>query len=98
MRKGEQLVYRAVAAGLDSGATGSSAFQKEPLLKLSVIANSNDCELFVLASEDVRKVPEYLLGPLLKYCSEHVDYDMFFNDKQNMKLKKWEQYKSSLCE
>lgn len=96
IRKGEQLVYRAVTAGLEAETTKTSHF--EPVLKLSLISNCSDCEMFVLASEDVRKIPEYLLKPFLKYCSEHSDYDLFFDEQQNMKLKQWEQYKTRLCE
>jgi|JI6StandDraft_1071083.scaffolds.fasta_scaffold07490_8 hypothetical protein len=34
-------------------------------------------------------MPEYLLKPFLKYCEEHNDYDLFFDERQNMKLKQW---------
>lgn len=43
--------------------------------RLSVLSTSNDCSLLVLSSEEVCKIPDYLLHPLLRYCEEQRDVD-----------------------
>lgn len=100
IRKGEQIVYRAVRNGIDLSPESNSLPVPGLLntLKLSLIANSNDCECFILSSNDVRRIPEYLLRPLLKYCEQHRDFDDFFNDTQDRKLKEWERYKVRICD
>ena len=65
---GECLAYRAVnRANLrDSG---------PQRFRLSVLSSSNDCSLLVLRTEEVCKIPDYLLYPLVRFCEQQRDFD-----------------------
>ncbi len=59
---GDCLAYRAVSRANFRYSGSDEKF------RLSVVSSSNDCTLLVLRTEEVCKIPEYLLNPLMLYC------------------------------
>lgn len=86
---GDCIAYRAV--NLSHG--NHSAPEK---FKLSILSSSNDCSLLVLRTEEVCKIPDYLLHPLVRFCEGQRDFDEVSSEAIRRDLHQQEQFKVKL--